>query len=156
MIDDSIGQAPAVATAIESRQGREQLAAMIRELQINRVLLEGLLHRYRVFRFTGGSVPSGPRNLAALTSYLKCPFACDRISPVAIERYRHLTETIMNSGQAIKGDGRPRSLRCRYDITARFDRDYSEILPLGSTIESAMATLVDELQSSPAETGEKQ
>lgn len=149
MIDDSIGQ----ATAVEPRQDREQLAAMIRELQINRALLEGLLHRYRVFRFTGGSIPSGPWNLVALASYLKCPFACDRISLAAIERYRRLAETITSSGQPIKGDGRPRSLRSRRDIAARFDRDYAEILALGSTLESAMATLVDHLQSSTALSG---
>lgn len=137
-------QPSAARTPGQSPQERAQLAAMIRELQINRVLTEGLLHCYRVFRFTGGRIPSGPWNLTALISYLKFPFACDRISSAAIERYRRLAETIMGSGQAIEADGRPRSLRCRHDIAARFDRDYSEVQALGSTLEAAMATAVED------------
>ena len=121
---------------------REQLVAMILELQTNRIILDGLLNRYGIFRFTGGVVSREPWGLVAMTSYLQSPFATDHISTAAAERYRHLAETIMDSGQAIAAGERPRTLRCRYDIADRFARDSTEIQDLGNTLESAMTELV--------------
>ena len=80
-----------------------------------------------------------------MTSYLRCPFAVDRSSFAETDRYRHLAETIMDLGQATSAGARPRSLRCRHDIAARFDRDAFEIRALGSTLETAMTRLVEQL-----------
>jgi hypothetical protein len=135
---------PEAKTPVQLRQGREQLVAIIQELQANAVILDGLLNSYRVFRFTGGHVSREPWDLVALTSYLQHPFAADRISFTSTERYRHLADVIMDSGKAIETGARPRSLRSRHDIAAQFDRDATEIRALGSTLESAMTKLVDE------------
>ena len=131
------------------RKDREQLLAMILELQTNRIILNGLLDCYATFRFTGGVVPREPWGLVAMISYLKCPFAADRISTAATERYRHLAETIMDLGQAVTAGAKPRTLRSRYDIADTFGRDSAEIRALGSTLESAMTKLVGELKPSP-------
>ena len=132
----------------KSNETREQLVAMVRGLQANRIILDELLNCYGVFRFTGGVVPSEPWDLVAITSYLQCPFAADGISTAAIERYRHLAETIVDLGQAIAVGERPRSLRCRHDIAHKFGRGSSEIRELGSKLESAMTKLVEEMEPS--------
>ncbi|MBN2293935.1 MAG: hypothetical protein JXM70_16025 [Pirellulales bacterium] len=121
---------------------REQLAAMIRELQTNRIILDGLLNRYGIFRFTGGVVPTEPWGLVAMTSYLQRPFAAEHISTATAERYRHLVARIMDLGKALAAGERPRTLRCRYDIADRFGRDATEIQDLGDKLESAMTELV--------------
>lgn len=124
---------------------RARLAAINQELQTNRLILDGLMDGYRMFRFTGGVVPTDPWCLAALTAYLQCPFAADRISTAATERYRHLAETIMALGQEVVAGGRPRTRRSRYEITARFDRDSSEIRGLGYSLESTVTKLAEEI-----------
>ncbi len=138
----------AMTTPAELRKDREQLAAMIRELQSNRIVLDELLNCYGMFHFTGGVVPREPWRFVAMASYLQCPFAADHISTAAIERYRHLAETIMDLGQAITTGARPRTLRCRHDIAEKFGRDSSEIGTLGNTLEPAMTKLVEELKPS--------
>lgn len=135
-------------TRAKLRKNEEELVAMILELKTNRIILDRLVNHYGVFRFTGGVVPRDPWGLVAMTSYLQSPFATDRISVAATERYRHLAETIMDQGQAITAGARPRTLRCRYEIADRFGRDSSEIRDLGSTLESAMAKLIEELKPS--------
>jgi hypothetical protein len=121
---------------------REQLLAMILELQTNRLILDGLANCYGVFLFTGGVVPREPWGLFAMTSYLQRPFAVDRVSTAAVGRYRQVAEEIMKLGQAITEGARPRSRRCRHDIAERFGRESAELLALGSTLESAMAKIV--------------
>lgn len=133
----------------ESRKHREQLLAMILDLQSNRVILDELLNCYGAFLFTGGTVPRERWNLVAITSYLQHPFAADCISTAEAERYQHLAETIMDLGQAIAAGVRPRTLRCRYDIAAMFNRESSEIQTLGRTLESAVTRLVGELKPPP-------
>jgi len=134
----------------KSHKTREQLVAMVWGLQANRIVLDRLLKCYGVFRFTGGVVPDEPWDLVAITSYLQCPFAAERISTAAIERYRHLAETIVDLGQAITAGERPRSLRCRHDIAHKFGRGSSEIRELGSKLESAITKLVEEMEENPA------
>ena len=129
------------------RNRRETLSAMILELQNNQITLTGLLSRYGVFLFTGGEVPRGRWDLVAMTAYLERPFAADRISTAEAERYRHLAEAIMDLGQTSATGAR--TLRCRHDIGDMFGRDSSEIRALGSSLESAMTTLVEELRPSP-------
>jgi hypothetical protein len=126
----------------EVQRHRKQLLAMIRELQTNRIILDGLANCYGVFLFTGGVVPREPWGLVAMTSYLQRPFAVDRISTAAVERYRQVAEDIMQLGQAVTAGARPRSRRCRHDIAERFGRESAEMLALGTTLESAMAELV--------------
>ena len=135
-------------THANSRKNEEDLAAMIRELQTNRIILDGLVNCYGVFRFTGGVVPREPWGLVAMTSYLQSPFAADCVSTAAAERYRHLAEAIMDLGQSITVGERPRTVRCRHDIADRFGRDSSGIRDLGSTLESDMTTLVEKLKPS--------
>jgi hypothetical protein len=133
----------------ESHKDQEQLAAMIQELRANRSILDELLEFYGTFLFTGGVVSTEPWSLVAVASYLQDPFAADRISTAATERYRHLAETIMNLGQEIAAGARPRTLRCRYDIARRFGRHSSEIRTLESTLESAMTALAEEPELPP-------
>ena len=126
----------------EVQRQREQLLAMIRELQTNRIILDGLVNGYGVFLFTGGVVPREPWGLVAMTSYLQRPFAVDRISTAALRRYRQVAEDIMQLGQAVTAGARPRSRRCRHAIAECFGRESAEIRALGTTLESAMAELV--------------
>jgi hypothetical protein len=122
---------------------------MIRKLQTNRIMLNRLEKCYGVFRFTGGVVPEEPWGLVAVTSYLQCPFAADRISTASTERYRRLAETIMDLGQAITAGERPRTLRSRHDIADRFGRYSSEIRDAANTLESATTKLAEEIKPSP-------
>jgi len=137
------------------RKNKEELVAMLRELQTNRIILDGLVNCYGVFRFTGGVVPREPWGLVAMTSYLQCPLAADRISTAAIERYRHLAEMIVDLGRAITAGERPRSLRCRHDIAHKFARGSSEIRELGRKLESAITKLVEEMEKNPATSNTK-
>jgi hypothetical protein len=138
-----------MTTPAELRKDRQQLLAMRLELQANRILLDGLLDCYGTFRFTGGVVPREAWGLVAMTSYLECPFAADRISIAAAERYRHLAGAIMDLGHTITAGARPRTLHCRFDIADAFDRDSTEIRALGSTLESAITKIVEEPEPSP-------
>ena len=135
-------------THAKLRKNEEDLVAMIRELQTNRIILDRLVNCYGVFRFTGGVVPRERWGLVAMTSYLQSPFAADRISTAAMERYRNLAEAIMDLGQSITVGERPRTLRCRCESSDRFGRDSSELLDLESTLESAMKKLVDDMKPS--------
>lgn len=133
-----------MTTLAESREDREQLVTMLRELQANRIVLERLATGYGVFRFTGGVVPREAWNLGAVTSYLQHPFAAGRLPAAGAERYRHLAETIIELGREVTTGTGPRTLRCRFDIADRFDRDSSEIRTLGSRLQSSMARLIEE------------
>ena len=128
---------------------RAQLLAMILDLQTNRVMLDELVNCYGVFLFTGGVVPEEHWGLGAMTSYLHDPFAADRISTAEAERYQQLAATIIDLGQTITAAAGPRTLRCRHDIADVFGRESSEIQALGSTLESAMTKLADDLKPSP-------
>jgi hypothetical protein len=120
----------------ESPAGRQQSAGMKLELQTNQAVLDGLSNWYGVFAFTGGIVPSGRCELAAINSYLECPFAADCISTEDVKRYRHLIESIMVPTAGISV--RPRTLRGRKQIADAFGRAAAEIESLGSRFESAL------------------
>ena len=62
-----------------SRSHHEELAAMLLELQTNRLILGGLTRWYGLFVFTGGHVPTAQWNLAAMTSYHKHSLATDSV-----------------------------------------------------------------------------
>jgi len=122
----------------ELRTNREQLLAMLLELQANRIILDELVRCYAMFLFTGGVVPGEHWGLVAMTSYLQHPFAAGRISTAEAEHYQRLAEAIMDLGQAITAGARPRTLHCRRDISDVFGRESSEIHALTSTLESAV------------------
>ena len=79
----------------ESAASQQPSAGMRSELQTNKTVVDGLSNWYSVFAFTGGAVPSGHCELAAVNSYLDRPFATDCISTDDVARYRSLIESIM-------------------------------------------------------------
>ena len=119
-----------MTTTAELREHRECLLAMILELQANRMILDGLVKCYGVFRFTGGVVPREQWALVAMASYRQCPFAADCIGAAEVQHYQQLAEAIMNLGQEVASEARPRTLRCRHDIADTFGRESSGIQAL--------------------------
>ncbi len=113
-----------------------QSAGLSLELQANQAVLYGLLNWYSVFAFTGGTVPSGRCELAATNSYLELPYATDCISTEDVKRYRCLIESIMVPTAGIPT--RPRTLRCRKQMSDAFGQAASAIQNLGSRLESAL------------------
>jgi len=127
----------------ELRKAPGLLTAMIVELQTNQAALNDLADSYGVFLFTGGDLPRGRCGLVAVTSYLKRPFASDRISLGEIQHYGHVVETLMTLGQRIAAP-RPRTPRSRRDMADVFSRVFSNIRTLGSTLESVLTQLSKE------------
>jgi len=119
---------------LQARQ--QQSAGLSLELQTNQTVLDGLLNWYSVFAFTGGTVPSGRCELPATNSYLELPFATDCISTEEVKRYRYLIESIMIPMERIPP--RPRTLRCRKQMSDAFGQAALEIQDLGSRLESAL------------------
>jgi hypothetical protein len=120
----------------ESSANRQQSAGIKLELQTNQSVLNGLLNWYSVFAFTGGAVPSGHCELAAVNSYLDHPFATDCILTGEVERYRCLIESIMMPQAGIPV--RPRTLRGRKQIADAFGRTAAEIEALGNRFAAAL------------------
>jgi hypothetical protein len=120
----------------ESPVGRQRSAKLRLELQTNQFVLDGLLKWYSVFAFTGGTLPSGQCELAAVNAYLERPFATDCISTEEVKRYRSLIESVMMPTAGIPA--RPRTLRGRKQIADAFGWVASEIQGLGSRFESAL------------------
>jgi hypothetical protein len=115
----------------------QELAAMIRELEANRVILDELSDCYGMFLFTGGDVPKRPWGLVAIMSYLHRPFVADRIRTVEVQRYWDLAQAIMALGESV-AVGRPRTLRARKSIADAFGSACSEVQILGNALEAAM------------------
>ncbi len=132
---DEAEHAPA-AERCQSAANEQPSAGMRSELQSNQAVLDGLSNSYSVFAFTGGAVPSGHCELAAVNSYLEHPFATDCVSTAAVERYRGLVESIMGPKAGIPA--RPRTLRGRKQIADAFGRAAAEIRTVGSSLESAL------------------
>ena len=124
------------------RNDREELAAMLLELQINRGILKGLTGWYGLFVFTGGDVPAAQWNLAAMTSYLEHPLEADCLLTSEIQRYRQLIQTLGGLGQS---GVRPRTLRCRHEMGHRFRQAASELRVLTDTLESSVMKALKEL-----------
>ena len=120
----------------ESAASRHPSAGMRLELQTNQTVLDGLLSWYSVFAFTGGAVPSGQCELAAVDDYLERPFATDCISTDDVARYRRLIASIMKPSAEISV--RPRTLRGRKQISDTFSRAAAEIRTLGNTLQAAL------------------
>ncbi len=122
---------------------REELAAMVQELQSNRAVLDGLTNWYHVFVFTGGRVPTADWKLVAMTSYLEHPSTADCLSTSGIENYRRLAQAINDSGQTGAG---PRTLRCRHALGDRFGQAAAEIRLLADSLISSMTKAVQRLR----------
>ncbi len=122
----------------ESAGSRQARAGMRSELQTNQTVVDGLSNWYSVFAFTGGAVPSGHCELAAVNSYLDRPFATDCISTEDVARYRSLIESIMMPKAGIPA--RPRTLRGRKLLADAFGQAAAEIRTLGNRFESALST----------------
>lgn len=125
-----------------SRNHREELAAMVLELQTNGAILDELANWYGVFVFTGGHVPRAKWNLLAITSYLEHPLAADCLSTSEIQRYRHLAQAISELGQA--GEG-PKTLRCRHGLGDEFGQAASETRVLRTTLELSVTKAMGEV-----------
>jgi hypothetical protein len=123
---------------------REELAAMILELQINRAVLYGLANWFAVFVFTGGRVPAAVWNLVATTSYLRHPSAADSLSISELERYRRLVQTIGDLGQTAAG---PRTLKCRHGLGDRFGLAASELRLVTDALELSMTKAMEVIES---------
>lgn len=121
---------------------REELAAMLLELQTNRGILKGLTSWYGLFVFTGGDVPTAQWNLAAMTSHLEHPLATDCLLTSEIQRYRQLVQALGGLGQS---GMRPRTLRCRHEMGHKFRQAASEIRVLTDTLESSVMKALEEL-----------
>ena len=120
----------------KSAVSRQSSAGMRSELKTNQAVLDGLLNWYSVFAFTGGAVPSGHCELAAVNAYLQRPSSTDCISREEVERYRCLIESIMMPKAGIPV--RPRTLRGRKLVVDAFGRVAAEIRTLGDSLESAL------------------
>jgi len=127
----------------ELNKHREQLLAMMLDLQNNRAILDGLANWYRVFVFTGGHVPTAHWNLSAMTAYLEHPLAADYLSTSEIDRYRHLARAIAELGHAGVG---PRTVRCRYALGDKFDQAAAEIRVVTDILESSVTKAIGGLR----------
>jgi hypothetical protein len=123
---------------------KQQLQAIRGELQTNRSTLNELFDCYRMFLFTGGTIPLRRWDLGAIASYIERPWATDRIMLDDVVRYRHLAEAIMEVGKEVSASG-PKSVRKRHSFTDTFRGLFAEIRALASALESsatnALATL---------------
>ena len=137
-------QQPLTCVADTPRNDREELAAMLLELQTNRGILKGLTSWYGLFVFTGGDAPTAQWDLAAMTSHLEHPLETDCLLNSEIQRYRQLIQTLGALGQS---GVRPRTLRCRHEMGLRFREAASEIRVLTDTLESSVIKALEELPS---------
>lgn len=125
---------------------REQLTEMRLELLANQATFQRLRDWYGVFVFTGGDLPSGRCDLAAMAAYSKQPFAADRISSGEIVRYRRLVESALGPRPDISTG--PKTLRSRMDIGDAFDRASEEIQSVATSLELALAKLLTRPEAS--------
>jgi hypothetical protein len=139
-----------VALPVELRSCREQLSAMVVDLQVNRAVLDRLSIRCSMFRFTGGALPAEPLRLTAMNSYLACPPAVDCIANEDVERYFVLIGTLVELQRGVATAERPRSLRQRHAVTDALARASSEILSIASGLESAMTSALEAPQPTSA------
>jgi hypothetical protein len=121
---------------------REELAAMVLELQANRTVLNGLADWFGVFAFTGGRVPTAQWSLAGATAYLLHPSAADGPSTAELERYRCLVRTISDLDQIAAG---PRTLKCRRMLGDRFDLAASDLRLVTNELELSMTKAIEAL-----------
>jgi len=129
---------------------REQLSAMILALQANRAVLDRLLIRCSMYRFSGGIIAAEPWRLTAMTSYLARPPGTECIAPADVERYLALIGTLVDLQGGVATAARPRTLRHRHEITDALGRACSEILSMESGLESAMTSAFEAPQPTPA------
>ncbi len=141
-LDSHCQEQPLTRVGDLARTDREELAAMLLELQTNRGILAGVTSWYGLFVFTGGDVPTAQWNLAAITSYLEHPLATGCLLTSEIQRYRRLVQTLGGLGQS---GTRPRTLRCRYEMGHKFQQAASEIRALTDALESSVMKALEAL-----------
>src|SRR5271165_225012 len=122
---------------------REELAAMVLELQSNRTVLYGLTNWFSVFVFTGGRVPTAEWSLVGTTSYLQHPCADDGLSVSELELYRGLVQTIGDLGYTATAG--PRTLKCRRALEARFDLAAAELRHVTDVLELSITKTMEAL-----------
>jgi hypothetical protein len=127
-----------MTTTAEPSTHREQLSAMILELQANRVVLDRLSKQFAMFRFTGGTIPAQGCSTSGMASYLARSWVAESIATEDVERYRALIGTLAELQLNVSTAAGPRTLRVRFAITEVFSRALSEILPLGNHLETAV------------------
>jgi len=143
-MDSHSPQQPLTSVTDTPRNDREELAAMLLELQANRGILGGMTSWYGLFVFTGGDVPTAQWSLTAITSYLEHPLATDCLLTSEIQRYRQLIQTLGALGQP---GARPRTLRCRHEMGQRFRQAATDIRDLTDTLESSVMKALEQLPS---------
>ena len=120
---------------------RQQLAAMVRELQTSRTVLHGLTNWFSLFVFTGGRVPTAEWDLVATNAYLRQPAAAESPSPSELERYRRLVQTIDDMGHTATVG--PRTLKCRHSLGDRFGLAASELRLVTDALECSMTKAME-------------
>lgn len=129
---------------VDLRDCRDQITAILKELEADQAAFLELRRGYGVFAFTGGEVPTRHRGLGAIAAYLNNPFAAERVFTGDVDRYGHLVSTVMGLGQGSLPP-RPRTLRCRHQIAETFARTASEASRLGTALTSVFRCLLEEL-----------
>jgi len=131
---------------VDSCHTKQQLQSIRVALQTNMRTLKELFDCYRMFLFTGGTVPTTRWELAAITSYIERPFAADRITPGDVMLYRQLAEAIMGVGEEVAATG-PKSVRRRHGLTDTFRELFLDIRALGRDLD---ASVTNALAAPPA------
>jgi hypothetical protein len=126
---------------------KQQLQAILGELQTNRSTLNELFDCYRMFLFTGGTIPMTRWELAAITSYIERPFAADQITHGDVILYRHLAEAIMGAGEEVAATG-PKSVRRRHALTDTFRGLFLDVRTLGRALDASVTNALATLQAS--------
>ncbi len=133
---------------VDSCHTKQQLQSIRVALQTNMRTLKELFDCYRMFLFTGGTVPTTRWELAAITSYIERPFAANRITPGDAILYRHLAEAIMGVGEEVAATG-PKSVRRRHSLTDTFRDLFLDIRALGHALDASVTNALMALQPSP-------
>jgi hypothetical protein len=128
--------------ATTSRNHREELAAMLQELQANRGILDGLARWYGLFVFTGGDVPTAQWNLAAITAYLEHPSTTNCLPTSELQHYQQRIQTIRELGTP--GTGLT-TLRYRHDLGEKFNQAASKVRVLADALESSVTKAMEDL-----------
>lgn len=130
---------------------REQLSAILGELQANREALNDLSIRCSMFRFTGGTIPVEAWHTICITSFLTADLAMSGdVGHQDVVRYLALLEKLNESLRDVSISARPRTLRTRLVITDALDQMLSRVRSLGTHLESAIGRGLMSSEESPS------